>query len=159
MPLIRKRVSVSISLISGWVALSVSSSTNRSVGTSSARHIRSTRSGKSRCSRLSAEILNAMQESMPWLRHMSHCRRGVRRAPERAARPRDEVGKVEMLKAQRRDIERDAGVDALAAPYEPLPQGCPKAPLGELLDQPVLLRQRHEARGRNEAELGIVPAD
>ncbi len=78
MPLIRKRVSVSISLISGWVAPSVSSSTRRSAGTSSARHIRSTRSGKSRCSRLSAEMLNATQVSMPSSRQSSHWRRMVR---------------------------------------------------------------------------------
>src|SRR5437763_1401516 len=60
----RNRVKVSIILTSGCVAPSVSSSTSRSHGTSRARHMRSTRSGKSRCCRLSAEMLKAMLVSM-----------------------------------------------------------------------------------------------
>ena len=64
-----------------------------------------------------------------------------------------------MLEAERGDVEGDAGVEALVAPVEPLPQDRPQAPLGELVDQAVLLGQRNEARRLDRPELRIVPAD
>ena len=57
-----------------------------------------------------------------------------------------------MLKAMQR-------VEALLAPVEPLPEDRPQAPLGEVVDQPVVFGQRNEARRLDRAELGIVPAD
>ena len=45
------------------------------------------------------------------------------------------------------------------APFEPLAQRRAQPPLGQLVDQAVLLGQRDEARRRNGAELGVVPAD
>ena len=43
--------------------------------------------------------------------------------------------------------------------FEPLAQGRPQAPLGQLVDQAVLFGQRHEARRGDRAELRVVPAD
>ena len=72
----------------------------------------------------------------------------VGRHVERAAHPLDQVGKVEVLQAERRNVERDAGVDAFVAPVEPLLEDRPEAPLGEVVDQPMLFGQRNEARRR-----------
>ena len=47
----------------------------------------------------------------------------------------------------------------VVAPVEPLAQDRPKAPLGEVVDQPMVLGQRNEARRLDRPELGIVPAD
>ena len=85
MPLIRKRVSVSISLISGWVAPSVSSSTSRSVGTA----------------KLAAHAL-------------------------------DEVGKIELLQADRRNVEGDVGVEPSSRQRRHCAQRGAQPPFGEL---------------------------
>ena len=45
------------------------------------------------------------------------------------------------------------------APVEPLAKDRPQAPLGEIVDQAVLLGERHEPRRLDRPEFGIVPAD
>ncbi len=71
----------------------------------------------------------------------------------------DQVREIELLQAERGDVERDRRIDALVAPVEPLPQHRAQPPQGQLVDQPVALGQRHEARRLDRAELGIIPAD
>ena len=54
----------------------------------------------------------------------------VGRHVERAAHALDEVGKVEMLEAERRDVEGDAGVDALARASRAIAEGSSAGPIG-----------------------------
>ena len=50
------------------------------------------------------------------------------------------------------------GVDAFVAPIEPLAKDRAQAPLGEIVDEPVLLGERNETRRLDRPELRIVPA-
>ena len=80
------------------------------------------------------------------------------RDAERAAHALDEVGEIELVEAQRADVEGDAGVEPLVAPAEPLAQRGAQAPLGQFVDQAVLFGQRHEARRRHHADARDRPS-
>ena len=64
-----------------------------------------------------------------------------------------------MLEAQRRNIEGDAGIDALLPPLKPLAQYPAQTPVRQVVDKAVLLGEGDEPRGANGAEFGVVPAD
>ena len=78
---------------------------------------------------------------------------------KRGAHALDEVRKIEVLQAERRNVEGDRRVDPLVAPVEPLPENRPKAPLSEVVDEPVFLGERHEPRRLDAAQFRILPAD
>ena len=83
----------------------------------------------------------------------------VSRNIECTAHALDEVGEVEPLKADRGDVEGEAGLEALLAPDPPLIERRPEPPFGERIDKAVLLRQRNEAGRGDGAELRVVPAN
>ena len=64
---------------------------------------------------------------------------------ERAAQSFDQVGKIELVEAYRRNVERKADVDPRGMPFAPLAKRTAQPPLGQRVDQPMALGQRHEA--------------
>ncbi len=61
---------------------------------------------------------------------------------------------------RRGEVERDAHLgQALVEPLAQLATGAPDHPLAERHDQAGLFRERHEACRRQQAEVGVLPAD
>src|SRR6187200_302257 len=58
----------------------------------------------------------------------------VRRHVHLAADALDEIRKVEALEADSRDVEGEAGLETLTAPYQPLTKRFAEAPLGQWID-------------------------
>ena len=82
----------------------------------------------------------------------------VGRHVERAAHPLDQVGKIELFERQSAEMLKAMQVSMpRVAPLQPLAKRRGQAPLGQLVDQPVALGQRHEARRRHRPSFGIVP--
>ena len=77
------------------------------------------------------------------LRQFEH--QAVGRHRQCAAHALNQVGEIEVLQRQGRNVERDMCIAALLAPLQPLAKRRPEAPLRQRVDQPMALCERDEA--------------